>query len=543
VTEQSDAVIYRAESYLELGQVERADELLQTAFTQDPENATILLRLAQVRERQQRWSEVIDCAQSALALQPNSTFARLLIAGSARQVSDLVLMREQVDAVLAQQPRNALGLMYLAILESSDRTPEGKARVRALYAQSLEYSDGGTPWLIRSAAHLEEFMQDRPAALALLDSGLERFPTDSKLLAAKASSTRTPLPQKLSILEGLLASSPTDPDLRAPFSSLLFDRRRAAYSVLWQAPLILTTSFVFLDGWWRLLGLLPVGLLWWAVWNPARQKSWMSPVMRSIARPRRRWRGIVRVSTYISAASAAVGGALLGADLAVGAWLIAVALLGWVVVRVELLGHEKAEARQIDTEIVALLPEPPSEAGTPRPLDETTYAPTSMKVRDGRRGFRILAVVLLFPFAGVAGIALSDSPTNVAAYALGLVVSVVATTMIIEPMQWRWQWEGLLGRIILMYLPVTFYVGLLVGMLGGLVAVTVHGEDAFPTPNPVQAPEQQLKTPEGEPKTPEEVEELMDRLDSPAPSSVPVPTFTFPTFDIPTLPPAAPPAG
>jgi hypothetical protein len=275
------------------------------------------------------------------------------------------------------------------------------------------------------------------------------------------------------------------------------------------------------------------------VWNPALKLTWMSAAMRSVAQPRRRWRGVVRVSTVIAAVSVIGGSVLLGADLVVGAWLQAVAVLAWAVVRFELLGHEKAEGRQIDTEIVALRPISPRGSGSASALDEASYAPTTMKAREGRRGSRVLAVVFLFPFAVTAAIALGNSPTDVAAYALGIVVAVVAITKIVEPMSLSRRdltWKGLLGKVIVMYLPVAFYVGLLVAVLAGLVSLSVNGEDAFPPPRSVESPESELTTPE-------EVEEFRERLNSPAPETVPVPSFTVPSFDIPTFAPLVPPAG
>jgi tetratricopeptide (TPR) repeat protein len=532
VSEQNAGAVYRAESFLAIGQLDKADTVVRTALGQDPGDAELLLVLARVLEQQRRWPEVIEAAQAALATKPHSISARLLIAWAAYQLDNNALMREHIDALLEQYPKNPQGLMYLAIHESSDRSAEGDARTRSHYLQALEHSDGGTPWLIRAAAHIEVSLGNGKEATALIDSGLERYPTDSALLTAKADLNATTTAQSLTILEGLLASSPTDPNLLARFSRLLSERQREMLIALWLVPVALALTVTFLGGVWRVLAFAAVIVLGLGLWSlRAASKDSFTPAMLATMDPRAPWRVVTRVTSRIAVACVVVGGIMLAVDNPVGGWLLLAASLGWVVTRIVSLTHEKSEARQFDDEIAALRGPSADEQGQ-RPQ----YGPISSALYRDRGQYALVYTLLLFPVALVALGGTYVSPPNAAAYALAAIVSVVALTELAEPLrrsQLRATVRSVLWNALLVLTPAVFYAGLLTVSLTGLVGATVQWNEAN-----AQRPAAPIED-EGpnEDTGPTDTPVLPDFDATPQP----MPTFTVPSFDF-TVPPIVPPA-
>jgi tetratricopeptide (TPR) repeat protein len=536
VAEQNAGAVYKAESFLAIGQVEKADTVVRTALGQDPADAELLLVLAQVLEHQSRWPEVIETAQAALASHPKSTSARLKIAWAAYRLDDYVLMREQVTAVLDQHPKSPQALMYLAIHDSLDGSTAGRERARTHYLQALEFSDGGTPWLIRTAARVEVTLGDVKQAGALIDSGLERFPTDVALLTAKADLKATPAGQSLTILEGLLSSSPMDPYLRSRFSRLLAERQREILIALWLVPVALTLGFTFLDHLWRVIPVIAVVVLGLGLMSlRAQSKNSFTPAMLATLDPRAQWRVVTRITSRISVTCVVVGGILLALNVPVGGWLLIAATLGWVVTRVATLRHEKSEARHFDEEIATQ--QGPAAASQPR---KPANGPFSADLYRDRSQYAVVYTLLLFPLALVALGGTYVSPPNVAAHTLAVVVAVVALTTLAEPVR-RSRFSARLTSVawnaLLLVLPAVFYGGLLAVSLTGLAGATAQWNAVNPTPPSSPTQDDAPSDPE-DPLGDPTVGPVLPDFDA---TPKPMPTFTVPSFDF-TIPPVVPPA-
>lgn len=520
MAEVIEGTVYRAESYLALGQIDRADDLVRATLTQHPRDPQLLLALTKVLEHQGRWAEVISAAEATLEADPQLLSPRLMIAWAAYKQGDARLMREQVAIVLEHRPDNPQALMYLAIAEAGNWTPEGRERVRGLYRLSLEKSGGGTPWLVAMAAALEVSLNNQAEAATLIDGGLERFPTDSTLLSSKADLSLTSTDQSVSILEGLLAESPTDPSLRGRLNGLLSRRRRRMLVGLWLVPLLLSASVTLLDGWWRASAVTVIfvlGFLALCVRMSDIQK--MSPANRALVGSRARWRVVTRVAGRVSVVSTVIGGLLLASDVAVGGWMLLVSVIGWSCARAASLMYEKADARQLDQELSAVDVTPGDGSGV--------AGPTTTALAHGRRVQALVTPLLLAPAVLVAVSLMADESIHPSAFTLAAIACLVALMSVAESIGWKRSTLGrrpVLWRVGRVVVPVVFFSAFFVVAVGGLVDATEQTDRDAPPNSP--APTAPARDPD------DIVEQLQDMQDRP----VPVPTFSVPSFEIPDLP-------
>lgn len=523
MADEVDGIVYRAESFLAIGQTDRADTLVRGALAQDPADGRLLLTLTKVLTAQRRWTDVVACARATLAADANLLSAHILMAAAAHQLDDPLLVAEQAGIVLAHHPTNAVALMYLALSETWNRTDEGRARARRLYRLAIEHSSGGTPWIITRSADIELHLGASSEAERLIDDGLTRYPTDPDLLTAKAALDSTETEAAFGILSGLLASSPADPFLRGRFDALVARRRRRFLVLLWLLPASLATGLTFLDGGWRFAWcvlILVVGFFAGASRLATNER--LPEHYRAELRSYTPWRLATRIGSRVAVVCLVLGGLQLAGGLAVGAWLLLVSALGWLASRAANLVKERAAARLADEEIAA------SQPSTSQP-SALQPGPMWLALARGRWERSITTPVLLVPFAVVALVPVDAAEHRAAGAVVGLIASIVGLASITESL--RWKPARLTGRFVAPRRALVTVMALLLATLfvvsgGTLVEATADWSEAKP---PSQAPDTEVTIPP-------------DFFDETTPGpTVSVPPLEIPRIDVPDLPRLEPP--
>ncbi|PSL37851.1 hypothetical protein CLV49_1458 [Labedella gwakjiensis] len=526
-TDPVEGVVYRAESFLAVGQVDRAETLVRDELGRRPGDANLLLMLAKIYEARRMWPEVISTAHATLEANPNSLTAHMMLAWAGYQVGDRDLMKRSLDEVLTHRPDQPTALMYLALHNAPDRTTAGRERTRSLIAQSLQ-NGGGNPWYTMMAAKLEVFLGRTAEARKLVDDGLAQNPTDPQLLTLKAD-LATDNAESMDIVSGLLATSPADASLRSRFDGLVAARRRALLSMLWLAPAFVALGVGLVSGGFRLSWMIGVAAASFTVWGARLQAvRKLPPLYRAELDSNAPWRVATRLGGRASALLTVVGGVLLATGVAPAAWLLVAATLCWVVTRFASLAQERRKAAEVDAEAAAMT-EGTSASGR-------TLGPATRSVARQRWARAITTPLLLIP-GFVFGLIPAGPPDegSTARAAVGLISAIVALTALAEAVPWvrvpgrkaATFWGALRVAV-----PGFFVVVALLIALANLVAATSAWSAGRPA-SPGEGPSSPATIPPG----------YFDDLESPSP----LPSLDIPDFDIPTIPPfdvpSTPPEG
>lgn len=529
-------IVHRASAMRELGRLDRADRMIRDALASDPTEPALLLALARVLGDQQRWDEAIGAAEAALANAADPAPAHVEIAYAATRTGQWALVEEHAKAVLEESPGEPIALVHLAVaVAHTDRSTEGRERFRSLYREAFAHTGGGTPWSTAVAVWLERTAGSSVEASHLIDAGLERWPTDRWLLGQKADLDGTSRTQSIEIYEGLLADRPDDALVRARYDDAVRRRMLGLHNVLWVLPVVTAVGVVLTDGGWRALwtvGALVLLALWgsgaWAV-----RRRLPEPVLAAREAPGPR-RSATRSGRRFAVACGIAGTLALGVDLAFGAYLLVIALVGWLVVRLVEGLHARRAARADDEQL-----------DPPRTADETAQearrAPGTM-VAAALRRHRSSAVwvpvelVPLYVFAlwPEATGALDD---RIGRGVVGVVAAVVALVAIAESVGWdrrRRPAPYVAWRLVQRGVPAVLLAGLLVVSGAQLVvAVSRTAELARSSDTGGQvAPDGDTGVGASGGATPGGL------VPVPSPSS----SIDI-DFDIPSIPPIVPPAG
>lgn len=512
-------VVYKAESFMAVGQVDRAETLLRGELGRHPDDSSLLLTLAKVFESRGQWPDVVSTAAAALESNPNSLNARMTLAIAGYQLDDYELMKRSLDEVLEHRPDQPTALMYLAFFhESTDRSSAGRERARALSRRALEYG-GGDPWYTVTAARLERRVGSSAEARTLVDSGLEQFPTNAALLQLKTEFSSTTIDESMGIVGGLLASSPTDPALRARFEALISMRRRRLLSMLWLAPALVGLVIAFTGGPFRIGGLVAIAAASFTVWGVRNSSiEALPPVYRQEFASNAPWRVATRSGGRFSALTTFIGGVLLAFEVAAGAWLLVFSVVGWIVARFAGLSHERRSAAASDAELAARRTGDVDAAPARRPADDA--------VREGRWDRLFTTPIFLIPFC-IIGLIPPGAPgeDGAARAATGIIAAIVGLMSVVEAAPWfrtaprapvTTAW-----RILRLAVPGVLLSLVLVGSALNLSAAT-----GGRTIERTEQPSTPATIPPG----------YFDDLESPSP----FPTLDIPDFDVPTIPPLDP---
>ncbi len=517
-----DGVVYRAEAFLAVGQIDRAETLLRNELAQRPGDGALLLTLAKVFEERRQWPDVIDTATAALDANPNSLSARMMIAWAAYRLDRLDLMKEHVDVVLSHRPEHPTALMYLALHGVRDQSAPGKERTRTRYRQSLEHG-GGDPWYTLMAAKIEVRLGRSSEARKLVDGGLEQHPMDASLLAFKADLSSTTVDESMDIVSGLLAGAPADPSLRARFDALVAQRRRGVLVMLWFAPALVAMGVVLTTGGFRtgwMIGVATASFTVWGIRNSTIEK--LPPAYRAELASRAPWRIATRVAGRTSAALTFVGGILLAAGVVPAAWLLVLAALTWVVTRMASLAQEKRLAASADAELAVL---------RPGVVDrESGVGPSLNAVARGRWNRLFTTPFLLIPLCIPGLIPAGPADEGSAARAvIGVIAAIVGLTSVVEAASFRRRERGYplvtAWRIVRLAVPTALLTTVLLVSLANLVSTTGAWTSGAPV-TPVEQPSDPPTVPSdyfGDDETP-----------------VPLPSIDMPDFDLPSIPPLDP---
>lgn len=513
-----EGVVYRADAFLEVGQVDRAETIVRDALGQWPGDAALLLALAKVMEARRLWPEVVETATAALEADPNSLTARMMIAWAAHRTGDRDLMKQHLDVVLHHRPDHPTALMYLALHSTADRSSAGKTRTRELVARSLQNGDG-RPWFTVVAANIEVSLGRSAEARRLVDDGLAQYPTDESLLKLKADLVSTSADESLGIVGNLLAMSPADASLRFRYDSLVAGRRRTLLTMLWLAPALVALGIGFLDGGLRVAWLLAVAFAAFSYWGLRTKTYGALPAgYRAQLDSSAPWRVATRVGGRSSALLTVIGGVILAAGAALGAWLLIAAALGWVVTRFASFAHERRTSAAADAETDT--PAHEADGGeTTRPWGQATR---SLARDRWRRALTTPLLLIPFFIVGILPLGASPGAAGAALGAVGVIAVIVALQSQIEAAPWalrlvpRRDYVWLLLRVAIVGVVL---LGTLVGSAVNLVSGTTGSSNGDPS------------APLEEPTTPATVPpDFFDR-DSPSP----IPTFDFPDIDIPDI--------
>jgi tetratricopeptide (TPR) repeat protein len=527
VADPVEGVVYRAEAFLAVGQIDRAETLLRDGLGQRPDDPALLLTLAKVFEARRLWPDVISTATAALEANPNSLNARMMIAWAAYQVGDRDLMKLHVDEVLSHRPDQPTALMYLALHAAPDRSTTGKRRTRDLIARSLEHGGGG-PWFTVMAAKLEVFLGGSAEARRLVDDGLAQNPTDAQLLTLKADLASTTTDESIDIVSGLLATSPADPSLRSRFDALVANQRRGLLVMLWVTPALVALGVWLTSGGFRIVSLIAVAALALVAWGARLSTVASLPAgYRRELDSKAPWRVATRYGGGAAAVLTVVGGVLLAVGVTPGAWVLACAVLGWVVTRFASLAHERAVAASADAELESM-------SGT-ADADSRVWGPATRGVVRGRWSRAFYTPLLLVPLCFV-GLIPPDAPDehSAARAVIGVIAAVVGLMSLAEAAPWARD----PGRP-----ATTFWRVLRLGIPGVLLALVLVGSLAHLTWATSAWAEGGPPAPSDDRTTPATISpDYLDNLQSPAPApTIDIPDFDLPDIDIPSVPPTAPP--
>jgi tetratricopeptide (TPR) repeat protein len=539
-------IVHRATAMRELGRLDRADQMIRDALAQDPTEPTLLLALSRVLGDQQRWDEAIDAAEAALATTDDPAPAHVEIAYAATRTGRWSLVEEHATAVLHESPGEPIALMHLAAaIAHTDRGTEGRERFRSLYREAFARTGGGTPWTTAVAVWLERTAGSAAEAGHLVDAGLERWPTDRWLLGQKADLAGTTGTQTIEIYESLLADRPDDALIRARYDDAVRRRMLGLHAVLWVVPVVTAVGVVVTDGGWRTLwtvGTLVLLALWGSAAFSIRRKL-PEPVLHARDAPGLR-RSATRWGRRLAVACGIAGTLALGADAAFGAYLLVIALVGWLVVRLVEGLHARHAARADDDQLAP-----------PHPTDETAQesrrAPGTM-VAAALRRHRSSAIWVPVKLVPLYVFALWPEATNAlddrtGRGIIGVVAAVVALVAIAEAVGWdrRRPAPYVAWRLVQRGIPAVLLATLLIVSGTQLVAAVSRTAELK---RPSSGTERQL-TPDSDSDTGVEPDNEEESGGATPGGLMPGPSRPSPTpsidinFNIPTIPPIVPPEG
>lgn len=432
--QNAEEAAFRAQAYLSIGQADRAADLVQDALTDDPDDLGLLLTLAKARSAQGLWAEAVEVARAGVAVDADSTAARLLLADAALRLGDTALTAEQSGVVLAQRPENPTALLLLAASGADDRSADGRALTRERYRRAL--SSGDEPWMVAMAARLEAHVGQVSEARRLVTSGLERHPTDEGLLRSRLDLDSDSSEDSFAAVADLLAASPTDPDLRFRYLALVAQRRRRHLTALWAAPVASALGLTVLEGAWRFVWAAVVLLLGLgAVLGAVRSAQGVPAPVRAQLALSRPWGTVERAVLRLGSFAVVVGSLLLAGSVPTGAVVLVLATLCWVVARGAQRHRERRSAREADDDRGAPHATHSGAAGDSAP-GAGAPGPATVSVAAGRRVQALVTPVLLLPVAALSLLPATSSDDLAARATLGLVAAVVALTAVVESVGW-----------------------------------------------------------------------------------------------------------
>jgi Tfp pilus assembly protein PilF len=117
INPKSVQLMHQAKSLIEVGKLEQAEDLLETALAIDPRNRWAFVDMARVAEKQQLFGKAIRMTNKALLLEPNDPDA-IAVQGEA-MVQLGAVARAQVNLQKLQQICAAKGCPQVAQLSSA----------------------------------------------------------------------------------------------------------------------------------------------------------------------------------------------------------------------------------------------------------------------------------------------------------------------------------------------------------------------------------------------------------------------------------------
>ncbi|MFD1861266.1 tetratricopeptide repeat protein [Aeromicrobium camelliae] len=220
MTTEIDSAIFQASGYLDLGQHDRAADVLRDALSRHPQDDRLLLDLGRALYEGGRDAEAENAARAAMAIRPTLGGATLLgnIANSRR---DSAAAKQYAEQAIELEPEAPQGHQLMAVALLHDTLAQPFA-VRAAYQRALDRDR--SPHTLLTAAHCEMLLNHRHQAGVFAREGLTLAPQNEHLLQIQAWSESSKARSRR--LLDLLEQNPMDSWARSVLVQSVREARR-----------------------------------------------------------------------------------------------------------------------------------------------------------------------------------------------------------------------------------------------------------------------------------------------------------------------------
>ncbi len=321
----ADGALFKARSFIDLGQPQRAVDVLSEALRHDPDHVDMLAVLSRgylLSGDDEAATEAATASQTA-AGRPVLQ-AMIVLINVAHHRNDYHQVCELSRSVVAQWPDApnghiwyALGLTRLAVTDAD------RATVRRALATALQVGER-SPDLLLNGAWIESRFGQREACLAYADEGLQADPSNADLLKLRAWAVKDSV-YSAKVMMGILAIDPMDTEASRSLEATVRPRRLRLVRLLFLAPFLLAVAVLVPPTGPRAAAVVLVVtfLLLRALPHVRFLRDLPAAYVRA------RWRGQGR-TLLTSALLVLVGTALFAVDVpVVGPFVMAAGLAGW----------------------------------------------------------------------------------------------------------------------------------------------------------------------------------------------------------------------
>jgi tetratricopeptide (TPR) repeat protein len=319
----AETALFQAQSFIDVGQPQRAADVLTRALRDEPERPDLLSVLSRAYVRVGDDDQALRAAHASQTAAGRPVLqAMLVLATVAHRRNDHREVCELARTITTKWPDEPYGHAWYALgLTRLATTDVQRATVRQAMATALDLGQR-TPTLLRNAAWIESRFGQREACLAYVDEGLATDPSNADLLKLRAWAVKDAT-YRATVMLGILAIDPMDNEASTSLEREVEPRLEGLHRLLFVAPFLLALAVLPPPVMPRVVALtLALGCLLLRAASHAR-------FLGSLPQPyvRARWRRQGR-TLIASAALVLLGAALFAADLPVVGPVVMAAGLG-----------------------------------------------------------------------------------------------------------------------------------------------------------------------------------------------------------------------
>jgi tetratricopeptide (TPR) repeat protein len=242
MTTQTAAALFQAGSFLDIGQPQRAVDVLTAALKADPQQSDLLAQLSRaylLAGDDDAAEQAAEAAQTAAGRPRLQSLITLI--NVAHHRLDHHRVCELARAVVAQWPSEPQGHIWYALgMTRLATTDDDRAVVRRAVATALELGDR-SPLLLRNAAWIESRFGNRDGCLAHVDEGLASDPSNADLLKLRAWAVKD-AKYSAKVMLGILAIDPMDSEASTSLERAVEARRAVLVRLIFLAPFLFTIA-------------------------------------------------------------------------------------------------------------------------------------------------------------------------------------------------------------------------------------------------------------------------------------------------------------